>query len=206
MEKGYYYAANRFQAAEHGGTHIDAPIHFFADRDTVDRIPLRRLIAAAAVIDVTKQCAADRDYQIGIDDLRGWEESQSRQLVDITVLLHTGWSKRWPDRADYLGTAETGEHAVSELHFPGLDPDAARWLVAHRLVQAVGIDTPSIDFGQSTHFQSHVTLFEHNVPAFENVTNLDQLPAAGCTVIALPMKIGGGSGGPLRIVAIVPEA
>ncbi len=204
-EKGYYYAANRFQAGEHGGTHIDAPIHFFADRDTVDRIPLERLIAAAAVIDVTKQCATDRDYQIGIDDLRGWEESQNRQLMDVIVLLHTGWSKRWPDRVKYLGTADTGEPAVSELHFPGLDPNAAHWLVEHRSVKAVGIDTASIDFGQSTHFQTHVTLFEYNVPAFENVTNLDQLPASGCTVIALPMKIGGGSGGPLRIVAIVPE-
>jgi kynurenine formamidase len=204
-EKGYYYAANRFQGAEHGGTHIDAPIHFFADRNTVDRIPLERLIGSAAIIDVTKRCAANRDYQIGIDDLRGWEEKQRRQFVDVIVLLRTGWSARWPNRAQYLGTTEKGDNAVADLHFPGLDPNAARWLVEHRSIKAVGIDTPSIDFGQSTHFQSHVTLFEHNVPAFENVTNLGQLPAAGCTVIALPMKIGGGSGGPLRIVAIVPE-
>lgn len=204
-DKGYYYAANRFQAAEHGGTHIDAPIHFFANRDTVDRIPLQRLIGSAAVIDVTKRCAADRDYQVGIDDLRRWEEEQRRQFVDVVVLLHTGWCARWPNRSEYLGTAETGDNAVSDLHFPGLDPVAARWLVEHRSIKAIGIDTPSIDFGQSTHFQSHVTLFEHNVPAFENVTNLDQLPPTGCTVIALPMKIGGGSGGPLRIVAIAPE-
>ena len=94
--------------------------------------------------------------------------------------------------------------AVAKLHFPGLHPEAATWLVQNRSVKAVGIDTASIDFGQSTHFQSHIRLFEKNIPALENVANLDQLPETGFTVLALPMKIGGGSGGPVRIVAIVP--
>ena len=202
-DKGYYYAANRFSSAEHGGTHIDAPIHFFQDRDTVDTIPLERLIGDAVVVDVSQQCSADRDYQITVDDLYAWEEQHDRPLGNLIVLLKTGFGYYWPDRKQYPGTDETGPDAVNKLHFPGLDPQAARWLVEQRSIRAVGIDTPSIDFGQSTHFQSHVTLFEYNVPVFENVANLNQLPAKNFNVIALPMKIGGGSGAPLRIVAMV---
>jgi kynurenine formamidase len=126
-------------------------------------------------------------------------------LIDVIVLLHTGWSRHWPDREAYLGTSARGPEAVARLHFPGLAPDAARWLVEHRAPKAVGIDTASIDFGQSTHFQAHVTLCEQNVPAFENVAHLDQLPAERAFVVALPMKITGGSGAPLRIVAFLPE-
>ena len=124
-------------------------------------------------------------------------------MAERIVLLRTGYAARWPDRLRYLGTEERGEAAVAKLHFPGLDPTAAQWLVQHRSIKAVGIDTPSIDYGQSTHFESHVMLFQHNVPALENVANLDRLPQVGFTVIALPMKIGGGSGGPVRIVAAV---
>jgi kynurenine formamidase len=203
-DRGYYYAANRFSTAEHGGTHIDAPIHFYQDHFTVDQIPLERLIGEGVVVDVTEACAASRDYQIGVDDLRAWEEKQGRVLADVIVLLRTGYGRYWPDRRQYLGTEAKGPDAVAELHFPGLHPDAATWLVEHRAVRAVGIDTASIDYGQSRQFGSHVKLCEHNVPALENVANLDQLPLTGVTIIALPMKIAGGSGGPTRIVAIVP--
>jgi kynurenine formamidase len=204
-EKGYYYAANRFCAAEHGGTHVDAPIHFFDQRHTVDQIELERLIGEAVVIDVREKCQANRDYEVSIADLREWEEGQARQLNDVIVLLCTGWSSRWPDREAYLGTSSRGPEAAAELHFPGLAPGAARWLVENRSPKAIGIDTASIDFGQSTHFQSHVALCGGNIPAFENVTGLGQLPAIGAWVVALPMKIAGGSGGPLRIVALLPE-
>lgn len=204
-EKGYYYSANRFAAAEHGGTHIDAPIHFFKGRQTVDQIPLDRLIGEAAVVDVTKSCIEDRDYQINVSDLRRWETEHERQLVDVIVLLRTGVGRHWKDRTKYLGTSKTGPDAVADLHFPGLAPEAARWLVEHRAIKAIGIDTPSIDHGQSQLFQSHVTLFEHNVPAFENVANLDRLPTAGATVVALPMKIGSGTGAPLRIIAMLRD-
>mgnify|MGYP001169366271 CR=1 FL=1 len=204
-EKGYYYAANRFAAAEHGGTHVDAPIHFYANRQTVDQIPLQRLVGEAVVVDVSKACAKDRDYQIGVGDLRRWEEQHERQLVDVIVLLYTGHGRHWPNRERYLGTAETGPEAVAKLHFPGLAPEAAKWLVEHRSIKSIGIDTPSIDYGQSQQFNSHVTLFQHNVPAFENVANLHLLPTAGATVVALPMKIGEGSGAPLRIIAMLSE-
>lgn len=201
-ERGYFYVANRFRSAEHGGTHIDAPIHFFKGRSTVDQISLKRLVGDGVVIDVTKECEQNADFQIGVRELRKWEEENHRQLVDVIVLLKTGFGRHWKDRKKYLGTEDSGPEAVANLHFPGLDPQAATWLVENRAIKAIGIDTASIDYGQSRRFQSHVKLFEKNVPAFENLANLDKLPERGFSVIALPMKIGGGSGGPLRIIAI----
>ncbi len=204
--KGYYYAANRFETAEHGGTHLDAPRHFSETGLTADDIPPERLVGEAIVVDVADKCAADRDYEVTIDDLVAWEKRHARQLGDVILLLRTGWAAHWGDRERYLGTARTGPDAVADLHFPGLAPDAARWLVGHRRVKAVGIDTASIDQGPSTHFESHVALCGANVPVFENVAALDELPEQGAFVAALPMKIAGGSGGPLRIVARLPDA
>jgi kynurenine formamidase len=204
-EKGYYYSANRFIAAEHGGTHIDAPIHFFQGGNTVDQIPLEKLVGEAVVVDVAKSCAEDADYEVDVGDLRRWEAEHNRQLSDVIVLLKTGYGRHWKNREKYLGTNKAGPAAVTDLHFPGLAPAAARWLVEHRAIKAIGIDTASIDYGQSRKFQSHVTLFKHNVPAFENVANLEVLPTVGATVFALPMKIGGGSGAPLRIIAMLRE-
>jgi kynurenine formamidase len=201
---GWYYAAHRFRSAEHGGTHLDAPIHFFAGRWTVDEIPLERLMGEAVSIDVSEACAADRDHPIGIADLEGWEAEHGAIPPGAIVLLHTGFGRYWPDRMRYLGTDERGAEAVAKLHFPGLDPNAARWLLEQREIHAIGIDTASIDPGQSTKFLSHRTLFEANVPAFENLARLDEVPPRGFRVIALPMKIRGGSGAPLRIVAFVP--
>jgi kynurenine formamidase len=200
---GWYYTANRFWTPEHGGTHIDAPIHFFKDRATLDQVPLERLIAPGVVIDVTAQCAGNPDYLVTVDDLTTWEKKHDQQLNDVIVLLRTGYGRFWPDRVKYMGTNERGQEAVAKLHFPGLHPDAAKWLVENRKVKAIGLDTPSIDFGQSKDFRTHVVLYERSLPAMENVANLDQLPEKGFTVIALPMKIKGGSGGPLRIVAVL---
>ncbi len=201
---GYFYAANRFCTAEHGGTHIDAPIHFYEGRNAVDEIALEQLVGPGVVVDVREACAQDRDYQVQVEDFERWEAKHGRLPHGAIVLLHTGFGARWPDAERYLGTAERGPEAVARLHFPGLHPEAARWLLAERTIRAVGIDTASIDHGPSREFRTHVTLFERNVPAFENVAHLDELPPIGFTVIALPMKIAGGTGGPLRIVAIVP--
>lgn len=203
-EKGYYYAANNFSTAEHGGTHIDAPIHFSKNGQTTDEIPLEKLIGNAIKIDVSTQALQDPDYLIGINDLRGWEESHKMNIPQGSiVLLQTGFSRFYPDKEKYLGTSERGEHAVKELHFPGLSPDAAQWLVENRSITAIGIDTPSIDYGQSEYFKSHVILLSENIPAFENLTNLDLLPSTGFDIVALPMKIEGGSGAPLRIIALL---
>jgi kynurenine formamidase len=203
-EQGYYYAANNFAAAEHGGTHLDAPVHFARGGDTADEIPLRRLIGRGVVVDVTKRALADRDYQVTVADLEAYERRHGRIGRGAIVLLRTGYERFWPDREQYMGTAELGEQAVPKLHFPGLHPDAASRLVK-RGVRAVGLDTASIDYGQSTLFESHRVLGAAGVPVFENVANVRRLPSKNFLVIALPMKIEGGSGGPLRIVAIVPE-
>jgi kynurenine formamidase len=200
---GYFYAANNFSAAEHGGTHLDAPIHFAEGRQSADQVPLERLVGPAAVVDVSARASADRDYRLDAAALEAWEAAHGAIGKQTIVLVRTGWSGRWPDKLRYLGTARTGPEAVAELHFPGIDSSAARWL-AERRVKAVGIDTPSIDYGQSSTFDSHRILFRDDIPAFENVARLDRLPATGAFVIALPMKIRGGSGGPLRIVAVVP--
>ena len=203
--KGFYYAAGNYSAAEHGGTHIDAPQHFAEGRMTVDALPLDQLIGAAVKIDVSVKCAADRDYLVTVNDITAWERKNGRIPAGSIVLLQTGFGKFWPDKKQYLGTDQRGDAAAKDLHFPGLDPEAAKWLVKQRKIKAVGLDTASIDYGQSTEFKSHVALMTNNVPAFENVANLDKLPVKGFQVIALPMKIQGGSGAPLRIVAFVPK-
>ena len=198
---GYYYAANRFSTAEHGGTHLDAPRHFSETGLTSDAIPVERLVGDAVVVDVSAKCAADPVYEVSPDDLVAWEAAHGRQFVDVIVLVRTGWALKWADRTAYLGTAATGAAAVAELKFPGVSPLAAKWLVEQRRIKAIGIDTASIDHGPSTRFGAHVAFCGANVPIFENVASLDRLPATGAFVAALPMKITGGSGGPLRIVA-----
>ncbi|CAL1240949.1 cyclase family protein [Candidatus Methylocalor cossyra] len=203
--QGFHYAANRFSAAEHGGTHLDAPIHFAAGGATVDRMVPDQLIGPAVVIDLSARTLADRDYRIGIADLVGWEAVHGPIPAQSIVLLRTGYEHFWPDPVRYLGTAERGAGAVAKLHFPGLAPEAAEWLAAERHIKAVGLDTASIDHGQSTLFESHRILARRGIPIFENVAGLGELPATGAIVYALPMKIQGGSGAPLRVVAWVPS-
>ena len=204
QDAGYYYAANNFSAAEHGGTHLDAPVHFSEGSDTVEKIPLARLVGPAVVVDVATRAAADPDYLISVADFESFEAAHGPIPTGAIVLLRTGWGQRWPDRESYLGTPVVGPDAVPLLHFPGLSPDGARWLADNRAVGAVGIDTPSIDFGQSTTFESHQILYGRNIPGFENVANLEAMPETGGYVVALPMKIEGGSGAPLRIVGVIP--
>jgi kynurenine formamidase len=201
---GYYYAANNFSTSEHGGTHLDAPVHFAEGKSTVDQVALNRLVGPAVVIDITSQSDANADYLITVADIEAAEKQDGPIPANAIVLLRTGFSRRWPDAATYLGTAERGEAAVARLHFPGLHPDAAKWIVANRPIRAIGIDTASIDYGQSTRYESHRTLFASEIPAFENLAALDRLPKRGAYVVALPMKIGNGSGAPLRAIAVLP--
>ncbi|QHT67234.1 cyclase family protein [Rhodocytophaga rosea] len=204
-EKGYYYSSYGFCTDEHGGTHIDAPIHFAQGGRTVDQLPLSQLIGPSVKIDVSPQALANKDYLVSIQDFTQWESVHGKIPEGSIVLLQTGYSRYWPDRLQYLGTDKTGNEGVSQLHFPGLDPKAAQWLVTQRKIKAIGIDTASIDYGQSQEFSSHVTLMKANIPAFENLASLDQVPTLGAHIVALPMKIKGGSGGPLRIIAFIPD-
>ena len=202
-EGGWFYASYRFASAEHGGTHLDAPIHFAEGLRTTDQIPLSELIGPAVVIDVTPQVTPD--YLVSVDDFTTWEVANGAIPDGAILLIRTGWADRWNDRTAYLGTDLTGEAAVAALHFPGISAGAAQWLVDNRRIIGVGIDTPSIDRGQSADFRAHVILYSENIVGFENVDNLGALPVTGSYVVALPMKIEGGSGGPLRIIAFVPR-
>ncbi len=203
-ERGYFYAANKFSSPEHGGTHLDAPRHFSERGRTVEQIPLSQLKGPAVLVDVSAACAADRDYQVRVPDFTAWEARHGAIPAEAIVLLRTGFGKFWPDRKSYLGTDERGAQAVAKLSFPGLSPEAARWLVEKRRIKAVGLDTASIDRGRSKTFETHRVLAARNVPVFENLAGLELLPEKGFEVLALPMKIRGGSGAPLRAVAILP--
>lgn len=202
-DKGFYYSSFKYSAEEHGGTHFDAPVHFVKGRNSVEKVPIEQLMGEAIVVDISAKALKDCDYQVIVEDFVNWEQIHGEIPEGAIILLYTGYSQFWPDRIKYLGTDMTGPEAVKELHFPGLHPQAAKWLITKRKINAIGLDTPSIDYGQSTHFESHRILFEKDVTVYENVTHLDLLPSKGAWVIALPMKIKGGSGAPLRILALV---
>jgi kynurenine formamidase len=202
-EGGYFYSANSFCTPEHGGTHLDAPIHFAEKGRSVADIPLEQLVAPSAVIDISAKASADRNYRLMPEDVAAFETQHGAIARGSIVLLRTGWSRYWPDAKAYLGDDTPGD--ASKLSFPSYGVDAARLLIEERGVAAVGIDTASIDYGRSTDFMVHRIAGARNVPGLENLTNLDQLPARGAVVIALPMKIEGGSGGPLRAIALVPK-
>lgn len=199
---GFFYSAYAFCAPEHGGTHLDAPIHFGEGRWPVDQVPVDRLVRPAIVIDIAAAAAADADHRLTVDELRAWEARHGRISEGAMVLLRTGWSVRWPDAKRYFGDDAAGD--ASRLHFPSYGADAARILVADRKVTALGVDTASIDHGPSKDFPVHQIVAAANVLGLENLTGLDALPPTGAWVIALPMKIAGGSGGPLRAIALVP--
>lgn len=204
-DAGFYYESYEFRSAEHGGTHLDAPIHFYENRQTVEELGLDQLTGRAAVIDVKDRVTNDRDYQIQVDDILSWEQENGELHEGAIVLFNTGLAANWPDAISYLGTDKKGEEGVSELSFPGIHPDTAQWLVDNRDIKAVGLDTPSLDYGKSVQFEAHQILFEQNIPGFENVANLDMLPPKNAFVIALPMKIKDGSGAPLRLVAHIAD-
>ena len=200
---GFFYSAYTFATPEHGGTHLDAPVHFDSAGVPVDRIELNRLVRPAVVIDVSASAQADPDYRLTVADIEAFERANGPIAPGSMVLLRTGWSARWGDRKAYFGDDTPND--ATRLHFPGFGADAARLLVEQRNVSALGVDSPSVDHGPSQDFQVHRIGAARGVPNFENLTGLDLLPPVGATVVALPMKIEGGSGAPLRAVALVPR-
>jgi kynurenine formamidase len=202
--QGYWYAANDFSTAEHGGTHLDAPIHFDENGWTTDQVPLDRLVGPAIVVDIRGRALRDPDAELTVADLEAWERDHGRIPAGAIVLLYSGWGARWPDAERYLGSSVRG--AAADLHFPGFSAAAAELLVGRRDIDAVGTDTASIDPGRSRDFAAHRVFAGANVPVLENVANVDRLPPTGAVLVALPMKIGGGTGGPVRVMAVLPEA
>jgi len=200
---GFYYFTNTFCSPEHGGTHLDAPMHFAEGHWTSSDIPPERFIGPAVVIDVSDKAAANSDYMLTPGDIAAWEAAHGRIADGAIVLLRTGWSARWPDKKTYLGDDTPGD--ASHLHFPSFGPEAAALLVNERHAHMIGVDTASVDYGPSQNFLVHRIVAEANASGLENLTNLDQLPPTGSIVVALPIKIAGGSGGPARIIALVPR-
>jgi kynurenine formamidase len=199
--EGRWYASNDFCASEHGGTHMDAPLHFAEGKLDVASIPAARLVGPARVINIQLQCAMDRNYLLKPEDVLRHEKSFGLIRPGSIVLVRTGFDRFYPDAKKYLGSDVRG--TAEGLSFPGIGAEAAKLLVS-RKIDMVGLDTASLDHGPSSDFAAHRIFCEANVPGLENVANLDRLPPVGATIIALPMKIEGGTGGPCRIVALLP--
>ena len=199
---GYFYAAAKYAAPEHGGTHMDAPIHFNRNGLTLDQVPLSELVGPAAVIDFSARAASDPDATLNVTDIQQWETAHGEIPDGAIVVARSGWGRFWPDKQRYLGTAKPGD--VAHLRFPGFSPEAVDFFLTKRHVSAIAIDTPSMDPGISKDFPVHRRWLGANKPGFENVANADKLPPAGATIFCIPMKIGKGTGGPTRIFAILP--
>jgi kynurenine formamidase len=203
-EQGYFYSAYTFAMPEHGGTHLDAPIHFHEGGLAVDEIPLARLVLPAVVINIAAKAAADPDTRLSVEDVEAFEAANGNIREGAAVLVRSGWSQRWPDKKSYLGDDTPGD--ASNLHFPGFSAEAVRFLIDERGVKLIGIDTASMDYGPSHDFPVHQVVGEAGVAGLENLTGLEQLPATGAILIALPIKIEGGSGAPIRAIALVPKS
>ncbi len=200
--EGYFYSSGKFAAPEHGGTHMDAPIHFSKGAMTVDQVPLSAMVGPAAVIDFSRRAAKNPDAMLSIEDIEQWESAHGRIPEGAIVVARSGWGRYWPDKRRYLGTDKFGD--VSHLRFPGFSPDAVKYFLHQRKVVAIAIDTPSMDPGNSKDFPVHRLWLGANKVGFENVAHADQLPEAGATLFCIPMKIGQGTGAPTRIFAFLP--
>jgi kynurenine formamidase len=196
-EKDGYFARS-FWTLEHYGTHMDAPLHFAPRGKALDQIPVSKFFGPAAVIDVRAESAQNPDYRLTTERVDKWEAAHGRIPAGAIVLLRTGWAARWPDQARYRNADAKGV-----MHFPGFSVDAANLLIA-RGVAGLGIDTLSIDYGASQNFEVHRVTLPAGLYHIENLANLDQLPEAGAFLIAAPIKLEGGSGGPCRVFALLP--
>ena len=197
FEKDHYFA-REICLPEHFGTHLDAPAHFARGQWTLDQIPPERLVAPVFVIDVSDPVKGNPDYQVTAADITTWEQQHGRIRPGSVVIVRTGWNSRWNSSKDYRNADAKGT-----MHFPGYSLEAAKLLVAHG-VFGLGIDTLSIDYGPSADFPVHQYTLAHKLYHLENVANLEGVPAVGATIIAAPMKLEGGSGSPVRIIALVP--
>src|SRR3954469_8391104 len=194
------YFTRYISLQEHFSTHIDAPAHFSQHGWTVDQIPPDHLVAPLVVIDIAKQSAANPDYTLTVADIATWEKSHGKIPAGAVVEVFTGWTSRWDSMKDYRNADAKGT-----MHFPGYSVAAAQFLVEQRSVYGLGIDTLSVDPGNSSDYPVHQYTAKHNVYHLENSTNLDRVPAKGSTVVVGAANLEGGSGGPVRILALLPR-
>jgi kynurenine formamidase len=192
------YFTRSFWMLEHYGTHLDAPIHFPPGKTPVDQIPPRRFFGAAAVLDVRVEGAADADYQLPAVRIDDWEKRHGQIPVGAIVLLRTGWASRWPDPRSYRNEDEAGR-----MHFPGFSLEAVERLI-ERQVSGIGCDTMSVDCGASQDFAGHHLALGAGLYNLENLSDLSELPEQGAFLVVAPIKLEGGSGGPVRVFALLP--
>jgi kynurenine formamidase len=197
IDKDGYFARD-ISLPEHFGTHLDAPAHFARGLWTVDQIPPERFVAPLVVMDVKAGPRTNADYQVSVEDIARWEQAHGQIPPDAVVIANTGWDARWSSAKDYRNADDKGV-----MHFPGYSLDAAKFLVEARNALGLGIDTLSIDYGPSKDFPVHQYTLAHSLYHLENVANLDRTPPTGATVVVAPMKLEGGSGSPVRILALV---
>ena len=197
---------NWYQVTEHSGTHVDAPNHWFPgkDKEAVDEIPIDRLVGPAVVVDVKAKAAADVDYMLSVEDLTAWEQANGEIPAGAVIIMNSGWGDKFSDPMAFLGLNDAGA-----LHFPGFSPDAIRWLLENRDINAVATDSLSTDalgisLGTDPPNQVHIEMHKAGKYQIELIANVDALPAAGAWVMVAPMKIQGGSGSPSRIFGILP--
>lgn len=184
---------------EHFGTHMDAPVHFDPEGVSVDQIAVERFFAPAVLVDVSSAVTTNADYRVTVQDIEKWTGKHGSIPTGAVVFFRTGWAVRWPSQEKYMNTDARGVP-----HFPGLSVEAVQYLMAQACPVGIGIDTASVDYGPSTDFAVHRLTMPAGVYHLENVANLDKLPLTGFRVIALPLKLGGGSGAPARVVALIP--
>jgi kynurenine formamidase len=202
---GFYMATYNYSGSEHVGTHLDAPAHFHEGGKSIEQLAVDQIIGEAIVVDVKNKVAADKDYLITVEDILDWEKVNGTVPDNSIVLFNTGLANVWPDKIKYTGTDKKGNEGVAELKNPGIHADAATFLAKDRRIKAVGIDSTSFDNSKQADRRSHRILFENDIPGIENIANLDKLPAKGTYLFGLPMKIKGGSGAPIRVIAFVPD-
>jgi len=198
VEKNGYFTRS-FWMLEHYGTHMDAPAHFPPGTTTLDKIPAEKFFGPAVILDVRSEADRDPDYQLSVKQIEDWEAKRGKIPAGAIVLLRTGWASRWPDVTRYRN-----QDANGKMHFPGFSVDAAK-LLLERKVSGLGCDTLSIDPGNSPDFPVHRLVLGAGVYQLENLADLTGLPAAGAFLIAAPIKLEGGSGGPVRVFALLAE-
>lgn len=194
-ENGYY--GNNLQIWEHTGTHMDAPAHFGEGAPTADLLPINRLIAPLAVINIQAKAEQNEDAEVTIDDIRAWERQNGRLRAGSFVAMYSGWESRVGDPKRYINL-----DASNVQHYPGFSPAAAEFLVQEREIVGIGVDTLSLDFGASKDFKTHLTVLPAGKYGLENLANLSNVPPRGATVIVGGPKHKGASGGPSRVMAI----
>jgi kynurenine formamidase len=197
IEKNGYFTRS-FWMLEHYGTHLDAPAHFPPGKATVDQIPARQLMGPAVVLDVRAEGAKDADYQLPVAGVEEWEKRHGRIPEGAIVLLRTGWASRWPDAQRYRN-----QDAQGKMHFPGFSAGAAKLLI-ERKVSGLGCDTLSIDYGASGDFAVHHLALGAGLYHLENLAELTEMPESGAFLIVAPIKLEGGSGGPVRVFGLLP--